>query len=60
MHILFVGLIVCLVNSECHVETLPPLYGTFTQNKDVMTSKNVFKQNHITQPQIIICVYGLA
>ena len=26
------------VNNKCHVGTVPPFYGTFTQNEDVMTS----------------------
>ena len=31
------------VNSQCHVGTLPPLYGTFTQNEDVMTFNKCLK-----------------
>ena len=31
------------VNSQGHVGTLPPLYGTFTQNEDVMTSNKCLK-----------------
>ena len=31
------------VNSQGHVGTLPPHYGTFTQNEDVMTSKKCLK-----------------
>ena len=31
------------VNSHGHDGTLPPFYETFTQNEDVMTSKNCFK-----------------
>ena len=30
------------VNSSCHVGMLPPLYGTFTQKEDVMTSNKCF------------------
>ena len=30
------------VNSSGHVGTLPPLYGTFTHNEDVMTSNKCF------------------
>ena len=39
------------VNSQGHVGTLPPLYGTFTQNEDVMTSNKCLKyNNHPTKP----------
>ena len=31
------------VNSYGHVGTLPPLYETFSQNSDVMTSKKVLQ-----------------
>ena len=31
------------VNSQGHVGTLPPHYGTFTQNEDVMTSNKCLK-----------------
>ena len=31
------------VNSQGHVGTLPPSYGTFTQNEDVMTSNKCLK-----------------
>ena len=49
--VLFRFLFVCLfelmlyvpVNSQGHVGTLPPLYGTFTQNEDVMTSNKCLK-----------------
>ena len=46
------------VNSSGHVWTLPPLYGTFTQNEDVMTSNTCLKYNHPTKPQrLIIYIY---
>ena len=39
------------VNSQGHVGTLPPLYGTFTQNEDVMTFNKCLKSNnHPTKP----------
>ena len=34
------------VNSYGHVGMLHPFYGTFNQNKDVMTSKKCFSYNH--------------
>ena len=41
-------LMLCVpVNSYGHVGTLPPFYGTFTPNQDVMTSKKCFE--YITQ-----------
>ena len=46
------------VNSSGHVGTLPPLYGTFTQNEDVMTFNKCLKYNHPTKPQRLICVNG--
>ena len=48
------------VNSYGHVGTLPPFYWTYmyTQNKDVMTSKNRFKYNHPTKPLRLICMNG--
>ena len=39
------------VNSSDQVGTLPPLYWTFTQNEDVMTSNKCLKYNHPTKPQ---------
>ena len=33
-------------------QTLPPYYGTFTQNEDVMTSNKCLKYNHPTKPQM--------
>ena len=39
------------VNSLGHVGKLPPFYGTFTKNKDVMTSNKFLKYNHPTKPQ---------
>ena len=38
------------VNSKGHVGTLPPLYGTFTQNEDVMTSNKCFKNQRTNGP----------
>ena len=32
-----------------HVGMLPSLYGTFTQNEDVMTSNKYLKYNHLTK-----------
>ena len=39
------------VNSNGHVGTLPPFYGTFTQHLDVMTVKIIMlhKYNHPTK-----------
>ena len=34
-----------LVNSHGHVGVLPPFYGTYTQNDNVMTSNKCFKYN---------------
>ena len=47
------------VNSKGHVGTLPPFYGTFTQNVDVMTSNKCLKYNHPTKLQRLICMDGL-
>ena len=46
--ILFVCLFVCLLNVPVnsyfgHVGTLPPFYGTFTQNEIVMTSNKCLR-----------------
>ena len=46
------------VKSYDHVGTLPPFYGTYTQNYDVITSKNCFKYNHPTKPLRLICMSG--
>ena len=46
------------VNSYCHVGALTPFYGTFTQNVDLMTSKN-FKYNHAIKSIKLICMDGL-
>ena len=61
---LFVGL--CLVelmfnvpiNNKGHVRTLPPFYGTFTQNEDVMTSNKCLKYNHPIKPECLIVLDG--
>ena len=47
------------VNSYGHVGTLPPFYGTFTQNQDVITSKKYLKYNHPSQPKRLIGMDGL-
>ena len=48
------------VNSQGHVGTLPPLYGAFTQNLDVMTSNKCLKyNNHPTKPKRLIGADGL-
>ena len=39
------------VNSCGHFGTLPPFYGTFTQNEAVMTSNKCLKYKHPTKPQ---------
>ena len=39
-----------LIVHQASVGTLPPFYGTCTQNKDVMTLKEYFKYNHQTKP----------
>ena len=39
------------VNGYGNVETLPPIYGTFAQNEDVMTSNKCLKHNHPTMSQ---------
>ena len=33
------------------VVTLPPVYGTSTQNEDIMTSNKCFESNHPIKPQ---------
>ena len=43
MFVLFELVLYVPVNSQGHVGTLPPLYGTLTQNEDVMTSNKCFK-----------------
>ena len=43
-------------NSYGHVGTLSPFYGTFTQNKDAITSKLCFKYNHPSEPERPICI----
>ena len=58
-------IIVCLfelklyvpVNSNGHVGTLPPFYGTFTQHED--TQNGLHKYNQPTEPIRLICMYGL-
>ena len=64
----FVCLFVCLffawmlyvpVNSNGHVWTLLPFYGTFTQNDDAMTSNKCLKYNHSTKTIRLICMDGL-
>ena len=47
-----------LVNSYDHVRTLPPFYGTFIQNKDVMASKKCLKHSHTPKPQRLLCMVG--
>ena len=47
------------VNIKGHVGTLPPFYGTFTHNEDVMTSNKCLKYNHPIKPQRLICIDGL-
>ena len=42
------------VKSNVHVGTLPPFYGTFTQNVEVMTSNKCFKYNHTSKPHMLI------
>ena len=39
------------VNSHGHVGMLPPLYGTCTQNENVMTSNKCFNYNHPSKPE---------
>ena len=39
------------VNSYGHVGKMPPFYGTFTQNEDVMISNKCLKCNHTSKPQ---------
>ena len=53
------GCVVCLfelmlcvpVNSQGHVGTLPPFFGTLTQSENVITSNKCLKYNHPTEPQ---------
>ena len=53
-------LVLCVsVSSNGHVGRLPPFYGTFTPNQDVMTFKNCFKNNDPTKPKRLICMDGL-
>ena len=47
------------VNRYGHVGTLPPLYGTLTQNKKFMTSKKCLRYNHPTKPLKLISMDGL-
>ena len=51
---MFVLILNLLVNSYGHAGALPPFYGTFTQNKDVMTSKKCFKYNLPSKPSRLI------
>ena len=46
------------VNSKGHVRMLPPLYGTLTQNEDVMTSNKYFKYNHPRKPKGLVYADG--
>ena len=45
------------VNSHGHVGTLPPFYGAFTRNEDVMTSNKCFTYNP-TKLKPIRLIYG--
>ena len=45
---LFVCLFELMLNRKGHVGTLPTFCGTFTQNKDVMTSNECLKYNQPT------------
>ena len=47
------------VNIKGHVGTLPPFYGTFTQNEDVMISNKCLKYNHPTKLHRLIYMNGL-
>ena len=46
------------VRSLGHIGTLPPFYGTFTQNEDVVTSNKRLKYNHQSKPQRLVCMDG--
>ena len=56
---LFELVLYVLVNIQGHVGTLPPFYGTFTQNEDVMTSYKCLKYNHPTKPKRLIRMDGM-